>query len=99
MEGTNEAPEILRFGPVSVRPGEEFNKQANGDSVMWFKVRNVNNNLTVKIDDTVINSFSGGDLITASIPRKYYITPGEHKIYLVDSITGMASNVVIFTIK
>jgi|DewCreStandDraft_4_1066084.scaffolds.fasta_scaffold00037_169 hypothetical protein len=95
-----EAPQILRFGPHTTNAGVEFNVQQNGDSVMWFKVANGKGTIVVKFDEERLNGyFGGGDLITCSIPKKFFESPGEHKIYLLDTATGLTSNIVIFTVK
>jgi len=94
-----DVPEILRFGPITTKPGMEFNKQPNGDSVMWFKVKNVESSVVVKIDEFEIPGYFGGDLVTCTIPKKFFSAASEHRIYLYNKSNGLTSNTVIFSVK
>lgn len=100
MESLNgfDIPKILNFGPVSVKSGQDFNIQTNGESAIWLKINKSSNSLVVKIDDISIKPFIKDELLTCNVPKKLYQKPGEHKIYLKDESTGLTSNIVIFTV-
>jgi len=100
METLNgfDIPKIISFGPVSVKSGQDFNIQTNGDSAIWLKINKNTNSLVVKIDDRSIKPFIKDDLLTCNVPKELYQKSGEHKIYLKDESTGLTSNVVIFTV-
>ncbi len=91
-------PKIINFGPVSVKSGQDFNIQTNGESAIWIKTNGKNNSLIVKFNEKTIKPFCKDDLMTCNIPKEFYKEPGEHKIYLKDESTGLTSNIVIFTV-
>ena len=99
MSPDNEFPVILKFGPVRTAPGTFFNTQANGDSAIWLKVANVTASVELRFDEDNLPFFIKNDIISCSIPKKYYSRAGEYKIYLLETSTGMTSNIVMFTVK
>ncbi len=91
-------PAIINFGPISMKSGEDFNLQPNNHSLMWMNVINVTYNTVVLFNDEIIPSTNGKNFLTCSIARQNYQNPGENKIFLFDTKTGLTSNVVIFSV-
>lgn len=91
-------PKIINFGPVSVKSGQDFNIQTNGESAIWLQTTGNINSAVVKFDEKTLKPFFNDNLLTCNIPKEFYQKPGEHKIYLKDESTGLTSNVVIFTV-
>ena len=95
----SEVPVILKFGPTTTKPGIGFNTLPDGESYLWFKTANVNDVVEVRMDDETLNSTSSIDMITCLVPKKFFIKPGDHKIYLFCPGTGLTSNTVVFSVK
>jgi hypothetical protein len=87
---------IINFAPTESAAGKPFNQQPDGTSAMRVVPGRVNRNLLVVFDRSILPTNIADDAITASIPASLYATKGEHKIYIVDSMTGETSQPVVF---
>lgn len=87
---------IIGFDPTESAAGKPFNQQPDGTSTMRVTPNRVNPNLLVVFDQSVLPTLVANDAISASIPPSLYAAKGEHKIYIVDSMTGETSPPVVF---
>jgi len=99
MSVLGERPAILKWGPVKTSPGAPFNIQPNGDSALWMKVANVSSSIEVRFQDESLPFNNDNGIISVPLPKKYYIKAGEYKIYILDTATGLTSNIVVFTVR
>lgn len=87
---------IIHLDPIESRAGKPFNQQSDGMSSTRIIPSRINKNLLVVFDHSVLPTVIANDAIIVSIPAALYATKGEHKIYVVDSMTGEASPSVVF---
>lgn len=62
-DGTCRA-KILDWGPREIRPGQSFNRQADGNSAYWLKVSEESKNFTLKLGRETIPTIRDGDTLT-----------------------------------
>jgi lysophospholipase L1-like esterase len=90
---------IVSFDPTESLAGKAFNQQADGNSAMRLIPGRLNRNLVVVFDQSVLSTTVADDALTALVPASLYAAKGEHKIYLVDGMTGETSPAVVFYSK
>jgi lysophospholipase L1-like esterase len=93
--GNMELPTIVSLEPNAWEAGKPFNEQGGVSTLRLVPGRN-NKNLLVVFDQSVVHSTIGGDAITASIPASLYAKKGNHAVYIVDGMTGQASQPAVF---
>ena len=93
---STEPLKILSLDPTESAAGKPFNQQSDGTSAVRVIPSRINKNLLVVFDQSVLATVVANDVITALIPGLLYATKGEHKIYIVDSMTGETSQPVVF---
>jgi hypothetical protein len=87
---------IINIDRTESAAGQPFNQHPDGTSAMRVIPGRMNRNLLVVFDRSVLQTMVANDAIIASIPPALYAAKGEHKIYIVDSMTGETSPPVVF---
>jgi hypothetical protein len=85
--------DVLRIVDFTATPrtGKLFGMLSDGSSTIRVVPNRINKNLVVVLDQTVLPTTIEADAVTASIPATAYARQPEHKIYVVDGVTGEAS--------
>ena len=92
---------ITRWGPSSVKQGEKFNKQPNGQSAVWIAGRHFSRNALIvwngKELQTVVNLKES--VLTALVPDDCYDTPGNYPVIVRDSAKNKETEPVYFQVQ
>ncbi len=96
VKANTEPLRIVSFDPIEATASKPFNQQPDGTSAIRVVPGRLNWNLLVVFDQSVLPTKVAEDAVTGSIPVSLYAMKGEHKIYLVDSMTGETSAAVVF---
>jgi len=92
--------QIVKFGPVKIQSGKDFNVQPNGVSAMWAKTENATKATILVWGETKLKSAVGGpNAVTAEVPIELYSKPGQFERSLLESKTGEKSNKVVVTVQ
>jgi hypothetical protein len=96
-----QAPFITWFGPQGTAAGQVFNRQATGESALWFIADHVSPSTVIVFAGTRLESAVAKDLshVTATVPEGLYARPGVYHVYLLDAGTGLQSAPVQFTVR
>lgn len=89
-----DALKIVDFS-AAPRTGKLFGMLSDGSSTIRVVPNRINKNLVVVLDQTVLPTAVEADAIIASIPAAAYARQPEHRIYVVDGMTGEASPPVV----
>lgn len=74
---------IVRYGPATVKAGQVFNGQANGEAAIWLNLdAEVPLDGTVAIGGVRLMSVRNGTMITAVVPKPIYAAPGELPVWV-----------------
>jgi lysophospholipase L1-like esterase len=87
---------IINLDPTEFAAGKPFNQQSDGTSATRVIPSRINKNLLVVFDQSILPTVVANGAIIASIPASLYATKGEHKIFVVDGMTGETSPSVVF---
>jgi lysophospholipase L1-like esterase len=91
-----EALGIVSFEPSEWPANKPFKQFHDGSSWLRLVPSRVNQNLVVMFDQSLLPTVVADNAISASVSSSLYAAKGEHKIYLVDSMTGETSPPVVF---
>lgn len=103
--GKNDVPDIKvnMWGPKSILVGQEFNKQQNGLSAIWFEMTGevVADSIEARFGDKTISNFAitsnkGGAVL---IPSNLLGEAGEYPVYLIHTPSNTRFDIGQFTIN
>jgi lysophospholipase L1-like esterase len=87
---------IISFDPTESSADKPLNLRSDRTAAMRVVPNRINKNLLVVFDESVLATVIADDAITAAIPASHFALKGEHRIYIVDSMTGETSPPVVF---
>lgn len=92
---------ITNWGARSVKKGERFNTQSNGQSAVWLNGENLSENIVVVWDDHKLGTSVDieGEVVSALVPASLHKALGKHDIYLLDTKTKETSSPVTFYVR
>jgi len=93
------SPAITDFGPQKTKAGQVFNAQPDGKSALWVRAENFTDTTVVMWDDKKLLTYKQPYGGSATVPRELYSKPGQYRISLLDTKTGVKSNDGIFTVE
>ena len=91
-----DALKIVSFEPTESVAGKPLALQSDGTAALRIVPNRVDKNLVVVFDDFVLPTIVAKDALSASMRASLYATLGEHRIYIVDGMTGETSPPVVF---
>lgn len=93
---------IGSWGPTETTAGSIFNAQPDGSAALWLQVNQSldGSDAVVTMDGKSLHSAISGELITASVPEKFYATSGVHtlRVMVTRDATSLQSNDVSFVV-
>jgi hypothetical protein len=89
-----DALKIMSFS-ATPRAGKLFGMLSEGSTTIRVVPNRINKNLVVVLDQTVLSTTVETDAVTALIPAAAYARQPDHKIYVVDGMTGETSPPVV----
>ncbi len=94
-------PVLVDYGPVEIKAGQDFNKQASGDNAIWAHTQNATQTTVLILNGIKLDSFYHDDtkLVTAIVPKTLFEKAGEYPLYLLDTKTNLKSNELKFIVK
>lgn len=94
--------QISTWGPADTSVGTVFNAQPDGGAALWFQVDQSleGSDAVVTMDGQPLHSAISGELITATVPARFYATRGTHALHVTVSrgATSVQSNDVSFVV-
>jgi hypothetical protein len=88
------------MGPDQTSAGVLFNP-FNGESAMWMRTENCEQFCTLVFDDVELPVVVAekGALLTATIPKALYATPGDKRVYIRNKLSKKTSRVLTFKVN
>jgi lysophospholipase L1-like esterase len=90
-----EALNIVEFSATAPSSGKLLDRLFDRDATIRVVPNRINKNLVIVLDRAVLPTTVGTDAITASIPAAAHADQLDHKIYVVDAMTGETSPPVV----
>jgi len=82
---------LTSLHPARTRAGEPFNRQPDGGAALAVACSGATRATRIVIDgEELPTMFGSGALLTAIVPRRYWQSPGAHRVHLVEG--GRTSN-------
>jgi hypothetical protein len=93
-------PILHQMGPDQTSAGVLFNP-FNGESAMWMRTENCEQFCTLVFDDVELPVVVAekGALLTATIPKALYATPGDKRVYIRNKLSKKTSRVLTFKVN
>ena len=91
---------LIKFGPQSIKAGQVFNRQPNGESAIWAQTENASQYTVFVLNGTELETAvtMDGKGATAAVPKQLYEKPGEYSLFLLDKRTGKKSDSLKFVV-
>jgi hypothetical protein len=92
---------ITNWGSRSIKKGECFNTQSNGQSAVWLNGENLSQDIVVVWDDHKLGTSVDlkMEVVSALVPASLHKTLGKHDLYLLNIKTRETSNHVNFYVR
>jgi len=80
----NSSLAITSFGPTEIHAGVPFNRQPDGSSAVWIRVKHPvdGSHVAIHFDGTALQTVIRGSLLTARVPARLYAKPGIHALWV-----------------
>lgn len=90
---------LKELRPDRTKTGQVFNLQPNGQSAIVCMMENGNPSVIVVLNDEKLETVYGDPTwVSAFVPSKYYQSPGEVRVFLLDPTANLQSNSLFFKV-
>ncbi len=91
---------IANWGPSSVKSGEKFNQQPDGQSAVWIVGKHFSPYAVIVWNgkELVTVKNTKRSVLTASVPDECYAAPGRYSLFIKDTLTGKQTEPVYFQV-
>ncbi len=94
---------LVSYGPTDIHAGKDFNfVQSAQINAIWAVTENVSPTTDLVLNGEVLplpSRATDGKAMTAAVPKKFFETPGNYPLYLLDKKSKRKSNEIKFIVK
>jgi hypothetical protein len=91
---------LKELRPDRTRAGQVFGRQPDGRSAIVCMTENATQGVIVLFNDEKLETAYGdATWISAFVPKKFYQTPGEIQVQVLDPKTNVKSNSLVFKVE
>lgn len=91
---------LKELRPEKTRSGQVFNRQPNGESAIVCVAENASPAVVVLFNNEPLETAYGDPTwLSAFVPNKFYQTPGEIQVQILDPKTNAKSNSLVFKVE